>query len=423
MRLPKWFGLTVIALFACRSPVRSLSANTPPTCEAPQQPFGWSEPEEMGVNPEKLLELTQWIQNSSARVFSITVSKNNRIVYELYTSKIQRNDAHYLMSVTKSFTSALVGVALDQGALRNVDQSIPDILPNSLFADPIALEKFQSVSLKEVMGMSALDAQVAPHLNTPEARQRLHDFYVSPNRTKFALTQKLLASPGKDFQYTDVTPLIAAGAVEYNTNQTLFDLANQNLFGPMEFKNQEWSSEDPSGIDNGSWGLRLRPIDMQKFGMLYLDQGCWNNQQLLSKDWVSTSFQSWIKSKPALKENDYGYFWWHYFWPGGWTAHLASGWRGQRIAVFPEKGVVLTMTADIEDGSESHVFGEIFNRVAAAVDTPLGAGADLSSIKMKLAASIKDVSQGPSRINPAGERRMIPSQAPIDPPHHGLRAL
>ena len=191
----------------------------------------------------------------------------------------------------------------------------------------------------------------------------MHDFFVADNRAKFALTQKLLPSPGTDFQYTDITPSLAAGAIEYNTNQTLFDYANQNLFDPMEFKNQEWTSEDPAGIDNGAWGLRLRPIDMQKFGMLYLNQGCWNNQQLVSKDWVKTSFQPWLKSNPALKQNNYGWYWWHFFWNGGWTTHVASGWRGQRIAVSPRKGVVITVTGDVEDGTEDKVFGDIFNRV------------------------------------------------------------
>jgi hypothetical protein len=77
-------------------------------------------------------------------------------------------------------------------------------------------------------------------------------------------------------------------------------------------------------------------------------------------------FRSWIIliiaffgcSKPSLPQNDYGYYWWHYFWKGNWTAHIASGWRGQRIAVFPHQGIVLTMTADIEDGTEDKVFGD-----------------------------------------------------------------
>src|SRR5262249_44099705 len=150
----------------------------------------------------------------------------------------------------------------------------------------------------------------------------------------------------------DVTPMIAGGIVQYATKRSLLDFGRNALFDLMEFKNEEWMHQDASGFDNASYGLRLRPIDMQKFGILYLNEGCWAGRQLLSKDWVSTSFTPWMKSKPDLHEANYGWYWWVDRFASGWVGHTANGWKGQRITVVPGQGMVVTMTGIIEDGTE-----------------------------------------------------------------------
>src|SRR5262249_49505416 len=153
-------------------------------------------------------------------------------------------------SATKSFTSALVGVAIGHGLLKGPDQTVSETLPQSLFTNQQAFERFQKVTLKDVLGMSALDAPVFPHLDTPAAKRRLANWWKADNRVNFALSQRLLSSPGHDFQYTAVTCSLAAGAVEYSSGMTMLDLANKTLFRPMGFRNQEWMHEDRSGIDN-----------------------------------------------------------------------------------------------------------------------------------------------------------------------------
>jgi CubicO group peptidase (beta-lactamase class C family) len=198
---------------------------------------------------------------------------------------------------------------------------------------------------------------------------------------------------------------------------SLLDFANQTLFQPMDFQNQEWMHEDSAGIDNGAFGLRLRPVDMQKFGILYLNDGCWNGKQLLSKKWIETSFTPWIKSKPILKDNDYGWYWWHYNWGPGWSAHIASGWKGQRIAVFPEQKIVLTVTAMTEDGTEDKMFGDIFNKFIIPMTKIPKPAIDLSQAKLKLRQEISAVQMGPSRILPSTERRMIPTSS-LKEKHH-----
>jgi CubicO group peptidase (beta-lactamase class C family) len=93
------------------------------------------------------LELSQWIRDSPIPVFSILISRNGKLVFELYTSSIDRDAAHYLMSVTKSVLSALLGIAIDRRAIRSVDDSVSDLLPRPLFASDADFERFRNVTL------------------------------------------------------------------------------------------------------------------------------------------------------------------------------------------------------------------------------------------------------------------------------------
>jgi CubicO group peptidase (beta-lactamase class C family) len=116
------------------------------------------------------------------------------------------------------------------------------------------------------------------------------------------------------------------------------------------------------GIDLGGYGLRLRPIDMQKFGVLYLNRGMWRGHPLISREWVERSFVPWNHSRPNARDPDYGWFWWAYTTPAGWSTHAAVGWKGQRIAVLPGERLVVTMTAAFEDGAENRIFNELMDQ-------------------------------------------------------------
>ena len=167
--------------------------------------------------------------------------------------------------------------------------------------------------------------------------------------------------------------------------------------------------EDASGIDNGAYGLRLRPVDMQKFGILYLNEGRWDGRQLISSDWVRRSFSPWIASQG--KEIDYGWHWWNNVWSPAWISHGAVGWKGQRIEVFPQQGLVVTMTGMIGDGSEVKVFSDIIHKFVMHSLDPLPESNDIPTLKAKLKAELASLRVSPSRIPPHSENRMIPTVA------------
>jgi len=365
-------------------------------------------PEDEGLDSNALIALTEWIRDHRAPIFSLLVSRNGRLVYELYTSSLTREHAHYQMSVTKSVLSALVGVAIDRGLLTGPDASVTETLPRALFASDADFARFRPVTIHHVLGMSALDAPDPPRVTTPEAIERHRRFRTAPNRLRVALAQPLLESPGRAYQYNDVTPTLAVGVVQYATRTTALEFAEQSIFQPMEFRNYEWMHQDPAGLDLGGFGLRLRPIDMQKFGVLYLNGGRWRGRSLISRDWIQRSFSPWNRSRPQAPDPDYGWFWWRSARRFGGAAHIANGWKGQRIAVLPRLGLVVTMTACIEDGSEN-VFNELLDRfVVPSVrgDRPLRRD---PAAEARLARLREVVRTGPSRIGAQTETRMIPS--------------
>lgn len=363
-------------------------------------------PEDHGMQSAVLADMTNYIVRQRAPVFSLLISRRGHLVYEMYTHNLTRNHNHYLMSVTKSVTATLVGLAIDKGLIKGIESTVSDALPADWFATPADRKRFQNVTVKHVLSMSALDALVPPHLNTPEANERNAAFHAATNRPKFALTQKLLANVGTDFQYQDITPSIAIGMITAISGKTSWEFAKEHLFDPMGFVNVEWMHRDDEGFDLGAYGLRLRPIDMQKVGILYLDKGMFDGKRLLSKEWSELVNKPIIKSDPNVPAPNYGYYFWHPYFYNDATSLMASGWRGQFIAVIPEKQLVVTMTGCFLDGKENEFFMKILNNyifpsVSGAAQKKGGAQA----LKGSLTQALKSTPINLQAIEP----RMVPA--------------
>jgi CubicO group peptidase (beta-lactamase class C family) len=259
--------------------VMSCAAANPASIEQHGDTVVCCDPENEGLDSRALIELTQWVREQRIPLFSVLISRDGRLAYELYTSSLTRDYAHYQMSVTKSVVSALVGIAMDRRLIRSPDAAITETLPRQLFPTDGEVARFRTVTIRHVLGMSVLDAPDPPRSSTPEALERQRKFWSEPSRVAFALRQPLLADHGHAFQYNDITPVLATGLIQYAAGRTALEFAEDNLFKPMAFRNYEWMHQDRSGVDNGGYGLRLRPIDMQKFGLRYLNDGAWREQR------------------------------------------------------------------------------------------------------------------------------------------------
>ena len=259
--------------------------------------------------------------------------KNSTIVYEEYGNNFQYNTEFNTYSVTKSFTSALVGIALDKGFIDNIDDTVWKYFPNRTFEND-SPEK-QKVTIKHILMMtSGFDYGVDPTLAPA----------VQGSRADYVLNRPVIYEPGTTWIYDSQAPSILIKIIELQSNMSLIDFATEYLFKPLGIYDVLWT-EDESDLAFGGFGLYLTNREMAKFGQLYLQNGLWNNTQIISEAWVTESTTE--SMDPDIKfiydvrpESSYGYLWWVY---DGY--YVASGLHGQRIFVNSEYNYVLIFTS------------------------------------------------------------------------------
>jgi len=308
------------------------------------------------INIEKLIGLTQWPNQENLPIYSILVSYQGKIFYEMYTADIKENESHAIYSVTKSVVSLLVGIAKDQGLIKDLNDPITNYLPKEYVTETIK-KKFEKITFKNALGMSAINTEEFPIVKSLNAILNSKNFFLNSNRPQFAVSQQPVLLPGIEFNYSENTMSLIGAALQNVTKQSLHQYASTHLFKKLDFKNDKWLFRDSSGYDMAGYGLKIRPIDMHKIGVMILNKGCWNNSQVVSEKWIDEIQTAWIKSAPDKKVSDYGWLWWHYKFPNGWDSLVAHGRSGQNLVIFPNKEIVISMTGHINhDEQKTYVF-------------------------------------------------------------------
>ena len=251
---------------------------------------------------------------------------------------------HDLRSVSKSVTSALFGIAMASGAIRDLDAPVLSYFPE--YQDLQTPERLR-IRLRDVLSMTSgleWDEDSKPYgdpLNSETAMDAASDRY------RFVLSRPIAAAPGEKFRYSGGNTLLLARVIERATKQPLNAYAQQVLFRPLGIERYEWITY-PDGTPIAASGLRLPPRDMAKFGLLYMQHGKWRGAQVVPEAWVtaSTSPQAKISDRPFGFQN-YGYQWW--LGTARDAAHtpwiMAVGYGGQRIMLIPSRDLVLVMTS------------------------------------------------------------------------------
>lgn len=297
----------------------------------------------------KIKELEQKIRKDYSNTTGMVVLKNGEALYENYFQGCTDASHIHVYSVTKSIISTLIGIAIDKGYIKSIDQKVLDFFPDYIYQTE---EKtLQNITLKNMLTMTAPYKYkfFAPYVK----------YFTSNDWVKFALD--LLGGKGKIgvFRYTPlIGPDILSGILVKTTGQSVFRFAAEHLFLPLGitvkdniiFHSKEeqmafnkatdisgWVS-DPMGINTAGWGLSLSTMDMAKIGQMYLNSGVWNGKQIVSAKWIqeSTKEQSHWK-----KQNlSYGYLWWV-----NENGYTAMGDGGNIIYVNRKKKLVVSSTA------------------------------------------------------------------------------
>lgn len=270
------------------------------------------------MNQEKVIELERKINNDYTNIAGVVVMKDSKIVYENYFNECTDISRIHVYSVTKSIISILIGIAMDKGYIKSINQRVLDFFPD--YKVKRREKVIQNVTLKDLLTMTApYKYKFAPYIR----------YFMSDDWVKFTLD--LLGARGGigKFKYTPlIGPDILSGILVKATGQSVFDFAAENLFVPLGItvksnvffhsvkeqcafnKSKSISGwvADPAGVNTGGWGLTLSPMDMAKIGQLYLDGGKWNEKQIVSTKWVDESTKE--HSRWEKINLTYGYLWW-----------------------------------------------------------------------------------------------------------------
>ena len=297
-----------------------------------------SSPESQGMNSDILADMIQLIINEPIIMYepnsidSVTIIRNGYIVLDAYFYPFQKDKTHIIHSCAKSITSTLIGIAIDRGFIKDVNQSILDFFPEIVPAN-MADEK-RNISLENILTMATgLECRD----NDKYEWQGLKKMWKSNNWTQYMLDLPLIESPGQNFEYCNGATYLLSATIQKTTGMRSYNFAMDNLFKPIGITNVKWET-NPQGIDVGYGGMWLKPHDMAKFGWLFLMKGKWQGNTIVSEEWVEKASKGYLE---ATIFDQYGYQWW--VDDAGYYA--AVGLAGQRIFVVPKHNMVVVFTS------------------------------------------------------------------------------
>ena len=271
-------------------------------------------------------------------VHSVLIWHRGKLVLEEYFYGYDRQTLQQLRSASKSFVSALVGVAIQRQAIKSEQDRVLPYFKYPAYTNADARKPAWTVQdfLTMRTGLDCNDNDGGKSAGHEEK------MYPQPDWVKFVLDLPLVAQPGTQGSYCSGAVAVLGKAVENATGQSLPQFAEANLFGPLGIKNYRWNYR----LDNTNptvAQLYLAPRDFLKLGLLYLQKGQWEGKQVLPAAWVE---KSWGKYS-QLGSKQYGYFWWHQqFQLNGQTiaAQMATGNGGQKLYVLPALDAVVVFT-------------------------------------------------------------------------------
>jgi len=298
-----------------------------------------SAPETQGVSSAGVLEFIEAADGQIDALHSFMLVRHGQVVAEGWWAPYNAQTRHVLYSLSKSFTSTAVGLAVAEGKL-SVDDEVLKFFPDEAPAEPPANLKAMRVS--DLLRMSTGHQTEAPLWREDPAAPMPMATWVR----KF-LAHPVPFKPGTHFMYNSPATYMLSAIVQKVTGQSVLDYLKPRLLEPLGFENPSWIS-DPQGITVGAFGFFARTEEIARFGQLYLQRGVWHGRQLVPAAWVdqATSRQTSNGSSPKSDwDQGYGY----QFWRSRHNSYRGDGAFGQYCLVLPEQDAVVAITGGVRD--------------------------------------------------------------------------
>jgi len=320
----------------------------------PTQKWPRSTPAEQGLDPAPLDRLVSTIRanNQIRNIHSLLVVRNGHLVVEEYFDGHDADELHMLQSVSKSFTSALVGIAIDKGKIEGVDERVVSFFPDLEGKIDHLDDRKRSMTVDDLLTMRSGTDYTEGGSGTPHYKLNR----MNRGWTEFILGRPMISEPGTKFRYDSGAVILTSAILKARYGVHADRFAKEHLFKPLGIKRYDWST-NAEGHPHTGGGLDIRSRDMAKFGLLYLRGGRWEDEQVVPADWVLTSLSRHVTfDRKRGRSVGYGYWWW--VLPpdpdgaGSQDIYGAFGFRGQYIFLVPEHDMVVVVTAGGRDYSE-----------------------------------------------------------------------
>ena len=311
--------------------------------------------EDQGLNGKALEWLVKDIDEGKyGEVRSLVIMRNDVVVLEEYFEEYSQDDLQSVYSVTKSVLSALIGIAIDQG--YDIQLDTPMLNYFTEYPDIQNMDTWkESITIRHLLSMSAgfdwneLSVPYSDSTNIFRLWEQADD------EIQFVLDRPMVTQPGTQVNYNSGISQLLSIIFTKETGQSARDFAAANLFNHLGITERSWSTLNDS-VSNGGWGLRLRAVDLAKFGQLYLQQGRWGEMQVVPEEWAVTSTDS--LGVMSIWAN-YGYQWWRYssrMVEAGMLdstgIYFGAGYSGQFLWIIPYYNMVVALTANNGDNQQ-----------------------------------------------------------------------
>ncbi len=330
----------------------------------PTEAWATSTPEAQGMDSQAIAGYLSALTGPGLNVDSLMIVRHGHVVAEAYYAPSTPDTKFSLWSGTKSVTSALVGIAVEQGYIESIDAPVLSFFPDREAAN--LDDQKAAMTLRNLLTMGSGFA-----CSEPEGTDTAEAMMASDDWVQFALDAPMASMPGGQWRYCNTNFFLVSAILEAATGQSALDFARANLFEPLGISDVAWAAT-PTGGNGGAAGLQLSLRDWAKFGYLYLRGGEWDGAQVVPADWATDSLTSQISTPFGV---GYGYGWWVFEGLGG----LALGGGGQYLFVIPGLDIVLAATGTATEATRTmHQLPAILQGLMMMphADEPLAENAD-----------------------------------------------
>ena len=292
----------------------------------------------------------------------VTITKHGKLIYENYFHGLSKDSLHDTRSAFKSITGILIGIAIDKGFIKNVNEKVYAFFPEYKPLGNWDILK-DSMTIEHLLEMkSGFDCE---EWNGDKDCE--DDMETKEDWIKFCLDLPLKNKPGSQWDYTSINAMLLGGIIAHSSHMTVSDFADMYLFKPLGITNYRWT-KDPMGHETTAGSFYISPGDMNKIGQLALNEGVFNGKRIVSRKWVKimTERRHKIedfsnvrisKNKTAIPQPTYyGYTWYNEEVKTGkfkYNIVFASGNGGQYIMVIKDLNLVVTFSGNSYNSSKS----------------------------------------------------------------------